>query len=90
MINNEYVTGEEILASNQRQTIEQAKFTFFPLGKKRSKNNDYGDLIFFVNGNILETNFSESKSPVVFLDSIKNLKYWWKKHDINKKHLTDI
>ena len=29
----EYLTGEEILASNQRQIIEQAKFTYSPLGK---------------------------------------------------------
>ena len=27
----EYVTGEEILPSNQRQLIEQAKFVYFPL-----------------------------------------------------------
>ena len=29
----EYLTGEEILPSNQRQVIEQAKFTYSPLGK---------------------------------------------------------
>ena len=29
----EYLTGEEILPSNQQQTIEQAKFTYSPLGK---------------------------------------------------------
>ena len=29
----EYFTGEEILPSNQRQTIIQAKFIYFPLGK---------------------------------------------------------
>ena len=29
----EYLTGEEILSSNQQQTIEQAKFTYSPLGK---------------------------------------------------------
>ena len=29
----EYVTGEEILSSNQQQIIEQAKFTYSPLGK---------------------------------------------------------
>ena len=28
----EYVTGEEILPSNQRQVIEQAKFAYSPLG----------------------------------------------------------
>ena len=29
----EYLTGEKILPSNQRQIIEQAKFTYSPLGK---------------------------------------------------------
>ena len=29
----EYFTGEEILPSNQQQMIEQAKFTYSPLGK---------------------------------------------------------
>ena len=28
----EYLTGEEILPSNQQQIIEQAKFTYFPSG----------------------------------------------------------
>ena len=37
----EYLTGEEILPSNQQQIIEQAKFTYSPLGKafeKQTKN----------------------------------------------------
>ena len=29
----EYLTGEEILPSNQKQIIDQAKFTYSPLGK---------------------------------------------------------
>ena len=29
----EYLVGEEILPSNQNQVIEQAKFTYSPLGK---------------------------------------------------------
>ena len=29
----EYLTGEEMLPTNQKQTIEQAKFTYSPLGK---------------------------------------------------------
>ena len=29
----EYLTGEEILCSNKKQAIEQAKFTYSPLGK---------------------------------------------------------
>ena len=33
----EYLTGEEILPSNQQQIIEQAKFTYFLLGKAFEK-----------------------------------------------------
>ena len=33
----EYLTGEKILPSNQKQIIEQAKFTHFLLGKAFSK-----------------------------------------------------
>ena len=33
----EYLTGEEILPSNQNQMIEQAKFTYSPLGKAFEK-----------------------------------------------------
>ena len=33
----EYLTGEEILSSNQQQIIEQAKFTHSPLGKAFEK-----------------------------------------------------
>ena len=33
----EYLTGKEILLSNQQQIIEQAKFTYSPLGKAFEK-----------------------------------------------------
>ena len=33
----EYLTGEEILSSDQKQKIEQAKFTYSPLGKAFEK-----------------------------------------------------
>ena len=33
----EYLTGEEILPSNQQQIIQQAKFTYSPLGKTLEK-----------------------------------------------------
>ena len=33
----EYLTGQETLPSNQRQIIEQNKFTYFPLGKAFEK-----------------------------------------------------
>ena len=33
----EYLTGEEIFPSNERQIIEQEKFTYSPLGKAFEK-----------------------------------------------------
>ena len=33
----EYLTGEEILPSNQQEIIEQAKFSYSPLGKAFEK-----------------------------------------------------
>ena len=33
----QYLTGEEILSSNKQQIIEQAKFTYSPLGKAFKK-----------------------------------------------------
>ena len=35
--NYEYLTGEDILPPNQQQIIEQAKFTYSPLGKAFEK-----------------------------------------------------
>ena len=35
----EYLTGEEILPSNQRKIKEEAKFTYSPLGKAFEKEN---------------------------------------------------
>ena len=34
---NEYLTGEDILTSNQQQIIDQTKFTYSPLGKAFEK-----------------------------------------------------
>ena len=34
---HEYLTGEEILPSDQKRVIEQAKFAYFPLGKAFEK-----------------------------------------------------
>ena len=36
----EYLTGEEILPSNQQQIIEQAKFNYSPLGKAIEKQRN--------------------------------------------------
>ena len=36
----EYLTGDKILPSSQQQIIEQAKFTYSPLGKALEKRNN--------------------------------------------------
>ena len=36
----EYFAGEEILPSNEQQIIEQAKFTYSPLGKTFEKQTN--------------------------------------------------
>ena len=36
----EYLTGEKLLLSNQRQIIERAKFPYFPLGKAFEKQTE--------------------------------------------------
>ena len=41
--NYEYLTGEEILPYNQKQIIEQAKFTYSPLGKAFEKKKTIED-----------------------------------------------
>ena len=44
----------------------------------------------FVNNSGLESDFSGLKDPLAILDSIKNVEYWYKKREINKKNLKDI
>ena len=39
----EYLTGEDILPSTQQQIIEQAKFTYSPLGKTFEKQKQLRD-----------------------------------------------
>ena len=53
----EYLSGEEILPSNQRQIIEQTKFTYSPLGKAFGKQT--------------KTNEDQGKKQVDALESLK-------------------
>ena len=71
----EYLTGQEILPSNQKQIIEQAKFTYSPLGKafeKQTKTIEY-----------------QEKKQVDILKTLKpkKLETIEDKSDDNKKHL---
>ena len=53
----EYLTGEEILPSNQQQIIEQANFTYSPLGEAFEKQT--------------KTNEDQGKKQVDALESLK-------------------
>ena len=56
----EYLTGEDILPSNQQQIIEQAKFTYSPLGKAFEKQiktiEDQGEKIIDAIENLKDRN----------------------------------
>ena len=54
----EYLTGEEILPSNQQQIIQQAKFNYSPLGKAFEKQT--------------KTIEDQGKKQVVALESLKS------------------
>ena len=54
----EYLTGEEILPSNQQQIIQQAKFNYSPLGKALEKQR--------------KTIEDQGEKEVVALESLKN------------------
>ena len=54
----EYLTGEEILPSNQQRIIQQAKFNYSPLGKALEKQ--------------IKTIKDQGKKQVVALESLKD------------------
>ena len=54
----EYLTGEEILPSNQQQIIQQAKFNYSPLGKAFEKQR--------------KTIEDQGEKQVVTLESLKD------------------
>ena len=76
----EYLTGEEILPKNQQQIIEQAKFTYSPLGKAFEKQTktikDQGEKqIKAIQGN---------KQPLISDDDYKNKLLLSKEREIFK------
>ena len=92
----EYLTGEEISPSNQQQIIEQAKFTYSPLGKafeKQTKTTeDQGKKQVDVLIKSLESLKPKEKNHerqnqliVMIIILIK-----WLKYETNKKKLTLI
>ena len=102
----EYLTGEEILPSNQQQIIEEAKFTYPPLGKafeKRTKEQAIKDLnisdkanelkqieVIFPQ-NVLNDLISNKLKKIIELQSSIELdKLDYKNYDFNKVPLPSI
>ena len=67
----ENLTGEEILPSNQRQIIEQAKLAYSPLGKtfeKQTKMIEYqGEKQMIINNGKPEDNKQSSNNELLLL-----------------------
>ena len=71
----EYLTGEKILPSNQKQIIKQAKFTYSPLGKmfekqtKPIKDQEEKEIIAIQNQGLVKTIkryiYDDTASPLV-------------------------
>ena len=72
--NYEYLTGGDILPSNQQQIIEQARFTYSPLGKAFDKQ--------------IKTIEDQGKKQVDALNTLKSDNN--KKIEIKNKNLTCI
>ena len=86
----EYLTGEDILPSNQQQIIEQAKFTYSPLGKAFEKQvetiEDQGKKQVEALENLkskeqtkaikdkLEEDYNKSRATIIFNDVINKRK----------------
>ena len=75
------VVGNKKQVGNNELWFQKEREIFKNIYNKRlnkidelSKKIYYDGLKFIVNSNGLETNFSELKNPVAFLDSIKNVK----------------
>ena len=71
----EYLTGEDILPSNQQQIIEQAKFTYSPLGKafeKQIKTIEDQDRKQVEGLNTLKSNNQLTIEDVIPDNSLKN------------------
>ena len=77
----EYLTGEEILPSNKQQIIQQAKSTYFPLGKTFEKQTktikDQGE-------KQIESTQDNKKQPANINDDYKNKLLLSKEREIFK------
>ena len=70
-LDNKQLENNELLISKERQIFKDIYSKRVDKVDELSKKIDYGNLKFIVNSTGLETDFSELKDPVAFLDSIK-------------------
>ena len=82
----EYLTVEEILPSNQRQIIEQAKFAYSPLGKsfEKQREKQVGALkhLYF---SVKKDQLKQIEKEIDKLKEFDNLQDIIKKYDLNYK-----
>ena len=95
MQNNQIIktttSNNELLLSKERKIFRNIYNKILNKIDELSKQTDYGDLRFIVHSSGLETDFSELKNPVAFVDSIKKVKYQLKKHNKGfNRYLTKI
>ena len=91
----EYLTGEEILPSDQSRTIEQAKFTYSPLGKtfekqmktieERGKKQVEAIQVLKLKGNKKSTKSIDGLFPKELKNETNDIKKW--ESEINRKDL---
>ena len=67
---NKQPDNNELLLSIEREIFKNISNWRLNKIDELSKTIDYGDLKFIINSSSTETNFSELKDPVAFLDSI--------------------
>ena len=90
----EYLTGEDILPSNQQQIIEQAKFTYSPLGKAFEKQiktiEDQGEKQIDALKNLKDQNKQLVNVDYDYGDKLLHLKEWEIFRNIYNKSLDKI
>ena len=63
--------NNKLLLSKEGEISKNIYYKRFDEREELFKTMDYGDLKFIVNSSGLETDFSELKDPVAFLNSVK-------------------
>ena len=90
----EYLTGEDILPCNQQQIIEQAKFTYSPLGKAFEKQiktiEDQGEKQIDALKNLKDQNKQLVNVDYDYGDKLLHLKEWEIFRNIYNKSLDKI